>query len=92
MARKAKADPKRGRVVPYLGLVTWLDATRTDESVRYDHPLTSTRRTLGWILRDDEEGIVIAMTNDDEGFERGFGIPRAYVKTVQGVTVQPEEN
>lgn len=41
------------------------------------------RKTLGWILRDDYTGIVIAMSRDGDEYERGFTIPRAYVVKVR---------
>lgn len=67
---------------PFLGAVKWLDASRTDDEV---NPLTLTgisRETIGWVLRDDAVGVVIAMTHDDERYERGFFIPRGYIQTV----------
>jgi len=63
-------------------MVVWLDATRTDETVTATDKIGIKRETLGWILRDDSQGVVIAMTKDDKDYERGFTIPRAYIKKV----------
>lgn len=68
-----------------IALVTWLDATRTDESVQPHTRVGTKRETVGWLLRRDDEGVVIAMSRDWDGtdFERGFTIPRPYVSSVR---------
>lgn len=64
-------------------MVTWIDATRGDD---FAPPATAAgieRRTLGWLLRDDDEGVVLAMSDDGPaGFERWYAIPRAYIVSV----------
>ena len=82
MAGKARPRP------PYLALVTWFDATKTDEILDSTFNVGSTRRTTGWVLRDDKEGVVVAMSLDDEGYSRGFGIPRPYIKRIDVTDVR----
>lgn len=68
---------------PYPARVTWLDASRTEETLTASMSVGIKRKTLGWILRDDYTGIVIAMSRDGDEYERGFTIPRAYVVKVR---------
>jgi hypothetical protein len=69
---------------PKTARVTWIDATRTDDVVTAHDQIGVQRETVGWILCDNSEGIVIAMTRDDgDRFERGFTIPRNYIVSVE---------
>jgi hypothetical protein len=66
-----------------IALVTWMDAVRTDDIVNADGLIGVTRKTVGWVVRKDKTGIVLAFSFDaDSVFERGFFIPQAYVKKV----------
>lgn len=72
-----------------LVLVTWLDAIQVDGSdeVAPDGPIGAVRHSVGWLLRRDEEGVVIAMSRDEHAnrvaYEKGFGIPAAYIRKVK---------
>lgn len=73
--------------MPRIALVTWRDARRTDDEVTGRETPATVRESVGWVLRDDEEGVTIGMTRDDiERFERGFMIPRDYVKSRKWLT------
>lgn len=63
-----------------LALVTWLDAGRTDDTVTGHEDIGIRRQTVGWVLRNDEKGVVLAMTHDAGEYERGFFIPRLYIE------------
>ncbi len=64
--------------------VTWLDAGRTEDTVTGRESIGIERRTVGWLMRDDEEGVIVAFSDDGEaGYERAFLIPRAYVRDVR---------
>jgi hypothetical protein len=65
-------------------LVKWLDATRTDDVISASGKIGIVRETVGWLLRKDDDGIVIAFTRDDgHDYERGFTIPHTYIKSVR---------
>jgi len=67
-----------------LALVTWLDATRTDDNISAHASIGVMRETLGWLLYEGKDGVVLAMTRDgDENFERGFTIPHVYIHKVK---------
>lgn len=72
--------------MPFV-VVTWIDAMRGDESVEATQVISCRRETVGWLLRDDREGVLVAMSKDDQGdktiYERWFGIPRRYVESVR---------
>lgn len=73
------ATPK----MPKVARVTWLDASRTDDVVTAHDRIGVERQTVGWLLRDDRDGVIIAMTLDEDRFERGFTIPRNYIVSVE---------
>jgi hypothetical protein len=65
--------------------VVWHDAAYKDSEFWIDKPPTGPvgdiLHTLGWLLRDDESGVVIGRDITDEGNGRHtVEIPRAYVK------------
>lgn len=72
-----------------LVLVTWLDAQKMsdEDEVTPEGPIGAVRETAGWLLRRDEEGVVIAMSKDNHSdrtaFSRGFAIPKTYIKRVE---------
>lgn len=65
-----------------IALVRWIDASRSDEEVSAYSLGPSVRETVGWLLREDKDGVVVAMSRDDGHFERGFYIPRAYIEGI----------
>jgi hypothetical protein len=65
-----------------MAMVVWLDATRTDETITATEKIGIKRKTVCWVLRDDAEGVVVAMSKDGNDYERGFTIPRSYIKKV----------
>ena len=63
--------------------VTWLDAMR-GEGDALDAKLGIERRSVGWLVQDEDDGVVIAMSRDGgKEFERWFGIPRPYIVKVR---------
>jgi hypothetical protein len=70
-----------------IAVVTWLDASRSDDTARGDGPIGILRHTVGYILRRDDTGVVIAMSRDEapQGVEheREFRIPASYIKRVR---------
>lgn len=64
--------------------VRWLDAQRDDGTPSVvAGPIGVLRRTVGWVLRDDEHGVVLAFSKDADEFERTFSVPRAYIRKVR---------
>lgn len=72
-------------------LVTWIDAMRSDDEATGLEQLSIKRETLGWLLRDDDAGVVIAMTHDEGKFERSFSIPRPYIEDVRRLKKRRKE-
>lgn len=68
---------------PPVAIVKWKDASRTDDVVNPAAMGPVIRETVGWLLSNGPEGVVIAMTNDDGTYERGFFIPREYIQKVR---------
>ena len=70
-------------------LVTWLDATKMDgeDEISPEGPIGVVRQAVGWLLRRDKDGVVIAMSKDNHPdrtqFSKGYAIPAAYVKRVE---------
>jgi len=69
-------------------LVTWLDASGGDGSVSSDEQVGVLRKSLGFLLSSNAEGVIIAQTRDAWAsksitYERGYNIPRSYVKSVK---------
>lgn len=63
--------------------VTWLDAVFTSGDPVPMATVGIMMRTLGWVLRDDSQGIVIASERDAEGgYRRVTEIPRPYIRKV----------
>lgn len=64
-------------------LVKWLDATRTDDTMGAFDKVGVIRETVGWLLHDNEDGVILTMSRDFEGtsYERGFTIPKPYIKS-----------
>jgi hypothetical protein len=74
-----------------LVLVIWVDAWQDQENFSTAHGIASTHgpmnvETLGWLIRDDEEGISVVnerSTQDGKDVFRGRTfIPRVNVKSV----------
>lgn len=67
--------------------VTWIDAARTDGSLSGREDIGIVRETTGWVLRSDATGVIVALSRDTINgaieYERGFMIPRLYVKKVR---------
>ena len=68
-------------------LVTWMDATRTDDTLSARFAVSLRRETVGWLLRRDDDGVVLAFDRSENDFERGFGIPAAYIRSVKTLAV-----
>ena len=70
-------------------VVTWLDAERGDETWEATS-IGVVRNTVGWVVRKDADGIVIAMSRDEypgtQKYERWFAIPTAYIQRVRKLT------
>jgi hypothetical protein len=59
-------------------LLRWRDAVKFEESPPSRCYIM--RETVGWIVSEDLEGIILAMDKDEDGnLEKGFGVPREYV-------------
>lgn len=75
---------------PYPAIISWHDASRTDEAVDPLADIGVMRDTCGWVLRRDKAGVVVAFTSDmSDGttrYERGFFIPAEYVRRVRRLT------
>ena len=69
--------------------VTWLDAERGDETWE-TAAIGIVRHTVGWVVKKDATGIVLAMSRDEypgtEKYERWFAIPTAYITRVRKLT------
>ena len=72
---------------PYPAVVTWIDAGRTESSLTGREDVGIRRQTVGWVLNNVSQGVVVAMTRDELNggieYERGFTIPRAYIVKVR---------
>lgn len=75
---------------PRLALVTWIDATGDDtDDVNAAGPIGATRESAGWLIRNDDWGIVLAFSRDSTApalpvsFAREFRIPALYIKKVR---------
>lgn len=68
-----------------IAKVTWLDATKRDDTFHHPFEIGVTRECVGWILQDDEEGVIVALDDSgpEYGYEYAIGIPRDYVKSVE---------
>ena len=71
-------------------VVTWLDAERGDDEPTSGH-IGVVRNTVGWAVKRDDTGIVIAMSQDEyrdgkQTYERWFAIPTAYIQKVRKLT------
>lgn len=80
---------------PDLVVVYWLDAEGsgaqelTEDVMRC--AIGRNRRDVGWLLRDDAEGVVILGGLIDGGtHDRRLSVPRAYVRDVRRLAVRRE--
>lgn len=75
---------------PYLAVVTWLDASRTESNLTGREDIGIRRESVGWVLNNVPQGVVLAMTRDELNgnieYERGFTIPRPYIVKVRRLT------
>lgn len=69
-----------------LVLVEWLDANTDNDAVTLDnvnaYHKAWTVHTLGWCMREDEEGITLVTEYYDDAFRGRTFIPRAMIKSV----------
>lgn len=63
--------------------VAWLDATQEEESMTEDLAIGVIRYSVGYAVRNDEEGIVLAMDLCDGEYTKGYTVPSEYVKDVE---------
>jgi len=74
-------------------VVEWIDAVRDDDVVVAGAgPIGCNRQTVGWLLRNDEHGVVMAMSDDEGSYERGFFIPFPYIVQVTQLVPYWTEN
>lgn len=68
-----------------MAVVIWSDAVKRDDGFMAPFETRTERRSVGWVLRDDKHGVVLAMDDGgaEYGYEFGLGIPRIYVSSVR---------
>lgn len=67
-------------------LIRWRDALRYEESPPSRCYII--RETVGYIVSEDADGIILAMDRDEDGnYEKGFGVPTAYI--VERASLEP---
>jgi hypothetical protein len=77
--------PKPGGVYPVI--VRWRDATKYTDYVTPNEPVTgAVIFTIGFIVREDEQGILVAGDTDGKGgFRYGMGIPKGCIIEVRSL-------
>jgi hypothetical protein len=69
-----------------LVIVTWLDAAFSTAGYNLANKIGLVMQTVGWLLRNDEEGVVVIGEIDEQGENRRVTeIPRPYVEEVKVV-------
>lgn len=77
-----------------LVMVTWLDAAAgefteaREEAEPNTDPIGVIQRTVGYLIRDDEEGIILSpeFCEYNRSYRHLHEIPRAYIQQIQPLT------